>query len=106
MRFSRVLEPADALVHVPAERADHADVVVVPHVAVGDDVQPGFFLIADHRRHRIVVSLFMLDFLKRDANIAAKQLVAVPLWSWKGTDHCGRQKCVDNFSWHFEYSLK
>src|SRR6185436_20531052 len=44
-----VLEAADALIHVPAEAADDADVVVVPHVAVGDDVEARFLLIADDR---------------------------------------------------------
>src|SRR5262249_60190287 len=42
--FARRIKPADALIHVPAERADNADVVVVPHVAVGHDVETRFLL--------------------------------------------------------------
>src|SRR4029079_17116938 len=58
-----VLEAVDPLVHVPAETADDADVVVVPHVAVGDDVEARFLLIADDRGHGVVVRLFVLHFL-------------------------------------------
>src|SRR5215467_11474375 len=72
MRFTGRFKPADPLVHVPAEGSDDADVVVVPHVAVGYDVQTRFLLIADHRCNGIVVSLFVLDFLERDTNVAAK----------------------------------
>ena len=61
-----MLEAADALVQIPAERADHADVVVVPHVAVGHDVEARFFLVADHRGDGVVVRLFVLDFLECD----------------------------------------
>ena len=100
MRFARVLEAADPLVHVPAERADDADVVVVPHVAVGHDVEARFFLIADHRRDGIVVRFFVLDFLERDANVAAEQLVLEPMRPGIRPDHRGREKSVDDLRCH------
>src|SRR3979490_2413029 len=74
-RAARGPRAADALSHVPAERPDDADVVVVPHVAVGDDVEAGFFLIANHRGDGVVIGLFVLHFLERDADVPAKQLV-------------------------------
>ena len=100
VRLARVLEAGDALVHVPAERADDADVVVVPHVAVGDDVEARFFLVADHRRHGVGVRLFVLDFLERDANVAAQQLLLEPVRPRIRPDHGGREKRVDDLRCH------
>src|SRR6185436_5606268 len=90
----------DPLVEIPAERTDGADVVVVPHVAVGDDVESGIFLFANHGRDGVVVGLFVLDFLERDADIAAEQLMLVPVWPWVGSDHRGRQKLVYDLRCH------
>ena len=106
MRLPRLLEAADPFVHVPAERADDADVVVVPHVAVGDDVEAGFFLIADHRRDGVVVGLFVLDFLERDADVAAEQLVLEPLRSRIRSDHGRRKNGVDDLFGHFGVLLR
>src|SRR5262249_32337419 len=72
MRLAHRVKPADALVHVPAERTYDADVVVVPHVAVSYDVQTRFLLITDHRPNCVVVSFFVLNFLKRDLDVATK----------------------------------
>ena len=56
--------------------ADRPDVVVVPHVAVGDDVEAGFLLVANHGRDRVVVRLFVLHFLERHAYVAAAAAAA------------------------------
>ena len=48
-----------------------ANVVVVPHVAVGDDVETRFLLVSDHGRDRVGVGLFVLHFLESDPYIAA-----------------------------------
>ena len=100
MRLSRRLEAADALVHVPAERTDHANVVVVPHVAVGHDVESGFFLIANDGGDCVVVGLFVLDFLECHANVAAEQLMLEPLGPWIRPNHRGREKLVNNLRCH------
>ena len=100
MRLARVLEAADAFVHVPAERADDADVVVVPHVAVGDDVETGFFLIANDRGDGVVIRLFVLHFLERDADVAAEQLVLEPLRTRIRSDHRRGKNRIDNLLWH------
>ena len=71
VRFASRFKSSDALIHVPAERTDHADVIVVPHVSVGHDVQPGLFLIADRGADRIVVRLFVLHFFEGDLNVAS-----------------------------------
>ena len=94
------LEAADALVHVPAERADDADVVVVPHVAVGDDVEAGLFLIPDDGRHGVVIRLFVLNFLEGDANVAAEQLMLEPVRPRIRTDHGGRKNSIDDLRCH------
>ena len=96
MRLAGRLEPWDALVHVPAERADRADVVVVPHVAVGHDVEAGFFLIANHGRDGVVVRLLVLDFLERHAHVAPEQLLREPVRPRIRPDHRGGQKRVNN----------
>ena len=75
MRLARGIEAADALVHVPAERADHADVVVVGHLAVRDDVEPCLFLVGDDGVGGVVVGLFVRDLLERHPDIAAEQLL-------------------------------
>src|SRR5690606_2119729 len=58
VRVARRLETGNALVEVPAERTDDADVVVVPHVAVGDDVEAGLLLVSNDRGDRVRVRLF------------------------------------------------
>src|SRR5271168_3139408 len=100
MRIPRVLEAWNALVHVPAERPDHPNVVVVPHVAVGHDVETRFFLITDHRRDRVVVRFFVLHFLERDSNVAAEQLMLEPMWPGIGPDHGRRENGVDDLRCH------
>ena len=94
------VEAADALVHVPAERADDADVVVVPHVAVGHDVETGFFLVANHGGDRVVVRLLVLHFLESDADIADEQLVLEPVRPRIRADHRGRKQGLDDFCGH------
>ena len=93
-------KPWDALVHVPAERADRPDVVVVPHVAVGDDVEAGFLLIANHRRDGVVVGLFVLHFLERHTDIPAEQLMREPVRTRVRPDHRGGQKRLDDLRCH------
>src|SRR5688572_13791212 len=61
MLFTGVFESPDSLVHVPAERADDADIIVVPHVPIGDDIETGKFLLADNGSHRVVILLFIGD---------------------------------------------
>ena len=75
------LEAADALVHVPAEGADPADVVVEAHLAVGHDVQPGVLLVPDHRGRGVGVGLGVRRVLERHAGVTAEQLVRVPVRS-------------------------
>ena len=89
MRLLRRLEAADALVHVPAKRADDAHVVIERHLAVCNDIETCFFLIVDDRLSRVMVGLFMLDFLECDANVTSKQLMFVPVWSGIRPDHSG-----------------
>ena len=98
--FLRSLEAVDPLVEIPTERPDHADVVVVPHVAVGDDIQSRLFLVADDRRHGVGVHLFVLHFLECHANVAAEQLLLEPLRPWIRADHRGREKLVNNLRCH------
>ena len=105
MRIARSFEAADAFIHVPAERTDDADIIVVPHVAIGHDIEAGFFLIAHHCGNSIVVSLFMRDLFKRDANVAAEQLLFVPGRPRIGPDHRGRKYGVDDLFCHFQCSL-
>ena len=100
MRLAGRLEAWDALVHVPAERADRPDVVVVPHVAVGHDVEAGFLLIANHGRDGVVVGLFVLHLLERDTDIPPEQLVGEPVRTRIRPDHRGGQKRVDNLHNH------
>jgi hypothetical protein len=90
------LEAADALVHVPAERPDHADVIVVGHLTVGDDVEAGFLLVADRDMRRILVGLGVVDGLERDADVPAVELVVKPMRPRVGADHGGRQDGVDD----------
>ena len=73
------LEAADSLVHVPAEGADPAHVVVEAHLAVGHDVQPGVLLVPDHRRRGVGVGLGVRRVLEGDPRVAAEQLVRVPV---------------------------
>src|SRR5688500_18748747 len=100
MFFLRLFEPVDPLVQIPAERPDDANVVVVPHVAVGHDVESGFFLIADDGGDGVVIHLFVLDFLECHANVAAEQLLLEPLRTWIRPDHRGREKFVNNLRCH------
>ena len=78
MRVLCSLKAVNSLVHVPAERADDADVIVVPHLAVGDDVEAGFLLIVNHRRGGVLVGLFVADLFEGNPNVAAQQLLAIP----------------------------
>ena len=82
MRVLRLLEAPNALVHVPAEGADDSDVVVVGHLSVGDDIETGFFLVADDDLRCVVISLFVRDLLECDTNVAPKQLMTIPVGSW------------------------
>ncbi len=100
MRLARGVEARDAFVHVPAERADHADVVVVRHLPVGHDVEPGLLLIVDHREGRVVVGLLVPDLLERDPDIAAEQLLVVPVRPRVRPDHRGRENRVDDLPGH------
>src|SRR5947208_16853383 len=59
MRLSGRLKAADALIHVPAEGADNSDVIVVPHVPVGHDVEAGRLLVAHYGRNSVVVRLLV-----------------------------------------------
>ena len=94
------VEAADALVHVPAERADHADVVVVRHLAVGDDVEAGFLLVADHHLGGVVIRLLVANLLERDPDVAAEQLLRVPVRARIRPDHRGRKNGVDDLARH------
>ena len=96
MLFASRFEAWDALVHVPTERPDRTDVVVVPHVAVGDDVETGFLLVSNHCRDRVGVRLFVLHFLESHTYIAAAQLVGEPMRSRIRPDHSGGQNGLDN----------
>ena len=96
MGLARRIEARDPLVHVPAEGADHADVVVVGHLAVGDDVEPGLLLVADHRRGGVGVGLLVPHVLEGDADVAPVQLIAEPMRPRVGADHGGRQDRVDD----------
>src|SRR5262245_44156465 len=100
MLFLCGLEAVDPLVEIPAERTDHTDVVVVPHVAVGDDVEAGGFLITNDGGDRVVIRLFVLNFLERNSNIAAEQLMLIPVRPWIRSDHGGREKLVYNLRCH------
>jgi hypothetical protein len=75
-------------------------VVVVPHVAVGHDVEARFFLVADHRGHGVGVCLFVLDFLECDPNVAAQELVLEPVRPRVRPDHRGRKNFVDDLRCH------
>jgi len=90
------LEAADPLVHVPAERADHADVVVVAHLPVGDDVEARLLLVGDRDRGRVLVGLGVVDVLEGDAHVAAVELLVVPVRARVGAHHRGRQDGVDD----------
>jgi len=98
--LARLLEAADTLVHVPAERTDDADVVVVPHVAVGHDVEPHGFLLGDDRGDGVGIGFFVGHFLERDADVPAKQLMLEPARPRIRTDHRGREQLVNDFSSH------
>ena len=76
MRLLGRLKAVDALVHVPAERADDADVIVEPHLAVGDDVETGVLLVVDHGLRGVLVRLFVPDLFEGNPDIAAQQLMA------------------------------
>src|SRR5205823_7505366 len=78
------------------KRSDPADVVVVVHLAVGDDVEPGLLLVADHSVRRVVEGLLVLDFLERDPDVAAAELLVEPARPRVGADHRGRQDGVDD----------
>jgi hypothetical protein len=91
VRIARRLEAGDALVEVPAERADDADVVVVPHVAVGHDVEAGLDLIADDGSDGVLVGLFVRDLLERDANVTTQQLLFEPTRAGIRPDHGRRE---------------
>ena len=97
--LARLLEAADALVHVPAERADHTDVVVVPHVAVGHDVEAGLDLVANDGRYGVVVGLFVRDLLERHANVTTQQLMLEPTWAGIGPDHGRREDLFYDLLW-------
>src|SRR5581483_7765520 len=94
--LARGLEAADPLVHVPAEGADPADVVVVVHLAVGDDVEPSLFLVADDGVRRVVEGLLVLDLLEGDPDVAAAELVPEPARPRVRAHHRGRQNGVDD----------
>src|SRR4029079_18210107 len=96
MLFAGGVEAADALVHVPAEGADHPDVVVVRHLAVGDHVEAGLFLVVDHDLGGVVVGLLVADLLERDSRVAAEQLLRVPVGARVRADHRGRENGVDD----------
>ena len=98
--LARLFEAADAFVHVPAERADDADVVVVPHVAVGDDVEAHVLLFTDHGGHGVVVRLFVLHFLERDPDVPTEQLVLEPVRPRVRPDHGRREELVYDFLCH------
>ena len=100
MLLLRLLEAGDPLVHVPAERADDADVVVVAHLAVRDDVEPGVLLVADHGLGRVVVRLGVVDVLEGDAYVPTEQLVVVPVRPRVRPDHRRRENGVDDLPWH------
>ena len=100
MRIARRLEAGDALVGIPAERADDADVVVVPHVAVGHDVEAGLDLIGDDRFDGVLVGLFVRDLLERDANVTTQQLMLEPTRSGIGPDHGRREDLFYDLLWH------
>jgi hypothetical protein len=57
MLLFRWLEARNALVLVPTECADDPDVVVEAHLAVGDDVESGIFLVGDRKAIGIVERL-------------------------------------------------
>ena len=99
------LEAGDPLVPVPAEGADHPDVVVVGHLPVGDDVEARFLLILDDGVRRVVVGLLVPDLLEGDPDIAAQQLLRVPLRPGIGPDHRGREDGVDDLPGHVVSSL-
>jgi len=90
----------DALVHVPAERADHPDVVVVIHLAVGDEVEARLLLVVDHDLGRVLIRLLMVDVLERHAHITSKQLIVEPMRSGIGPHHRRRQDVIGNLPRH------
>ena len=100
MRLARGVEAGDALVHVPAEGADHTDVVVVRHLAVGDDVEAGLFLVVDDGLGRVVVGLLVADLLERNPDVATEQLLGEPVRPRVRPDHRGRENRVDDLLWH------
>ena len=95
MRLPGGVEAADALVHVPAERADRADVVVIGHLAVGDDVEPGFYSWSRMTAAvGVAVGLLVRDVLERNPHVATEQLVVEPVRTGIGADHRRRQDLV------------
>ena len=93
-----LLEAGNAFVHVPAEGTDHADVVVEVHLAIRDDVEAGFLLIANGQTCGVVECLSVIDRLERDADVAAEQLMCEPLRAWVRANHCRWQERVDDLS--------
>ena len=100
VRVARRLEARDALVEIPAERPNDSDVIVVPHVAVGHDVESRVFLVADHRRDGVIVCLFVLNLLECDAYVAPAQLVLEPVGPGIRADHGRREDGVDDLLRH------
>ena len=72
MRVARRVEAGNALIEIPAERADNADIVVVPHVAVGHEVEAGLFLVTDDRSDGVRIGFLVGDFLEGDPHIPAQ----------------------------------
>jgi len=59
---------------------------------------PGFFLIANHGRHGVVIGLFVLHFLERDADIAARATGAL--------NQCGADTIRPSSSQHVHDSFR
>ena len=95
-----MLEAGDALVHVPAERADHADVVVEVHLPVGHEIETGLLLVPDHNLGGVLVCLLVVDVLERDAHVTPEQLVVEPVGARVGPHHRRGQDRVGDLLWH------
>ena len=86
------LESGDALEPVPDEGADAADVVVEPHLAVGQDVEAGQLLVLERRPHGVLERLLVRSLLERVPDVPTGQLVGEPGWPRVGAHEGGRQK--------------
>src|SRR5579862_5025513 len=100
MRFPGGFEPTDAFVHIPAEGADDTDVIVVPHVSVGHNIEARFFLLANYSRNSVLISLLVLNLFESDTYVASEQLMFVPVWPWKRPHHGSWQNGIGDFDWH------